>query len=168
MEPSPNNVPLVDTPAADTLFEGNTWGWDVIDSHAMVSQNHNEPSFKNGGIPQSLSYINILLHCPPLKWLIIVLLTSTFRAMKEAVIDPLLFGDLLRYLGMWILMSPCSGWKRGGVGFSPPLIKRKIYAPIHSVNSFLKYSLTPSLVNLVPITLTPHPMLIGFGKFASW
>ena len=39
MEPAPENVPLVDTPAADTLFEGQTWGWDGIDCHAMVAQN---------------------------------------------------------------------------------------------------------------------------------
>ena len=48
MEPSPENVPSVDTPAADTLFEGHTWGWDGIDLHDVVSQNQNEPSFKNG------------------------------------------------------------------------------------------------------------------------
>ena len=32
--------------------------------------------------------------------------------MKEAGIAPLTLGDLLRYLGLWHLMSTCSGWKR--------------------------------------------------------
>ena len=41
MEPDPDNVPLVDTTAADTLFEGQTWGWDGINIRAVVSQNHN-------------------------------------------------------------------------------------------------------------------------------
>ena len=45
--PAPDNVPLVNTPVADTLFEGQTWGWYGIDFRAVVSQNHNEPSFKN-------------------------------------------------------------------------------------------------------------------------
>ena len=27
MEPAPENVPSVDTPATDTLFEVQTWGW---------------------------------------------------------------------------------------------------------------------------------------------
>ena len=44
MEPAPDNVPLVETPAADTLFEGHTWERDVIDRRAVVAQNHNEPS----------------------------------------------------------------------------------------------------------------------------
>ena len=74
MELSPENVPLVDTPDADTLFEGKTWGWDGIDCRAVVAQNQNEPSFKNFWIPLSLSYIGILLHCFPLKLLKIVLL----------------------------------------------------------------------------------------------
>ena len=53
--PPPNNVPSVNNPAADTLFEGQTWGWDGIDCSAMAAHNHNDPSFKNVQIPQSLS-----------------------------------------------------------------------------------------------------------------
>ena len=45
MEPDPENVPLVENPAADTLFEGHTWGWDGIDCHSVVGQNHNDPFF---------------------------------------------------------------------------------------------------------------------------
>ena len=55
MEPAPDNVPLVVTFAIDTLFEGQTWGWDGIDFHAVAAQNQNDPSFKNVWIPQSLS-----------------------------------------------------------------------------------------------------------------
>ena len=57
MELAPKNVTLVENYAAETLFEGHTWGWDGINQHAVVAHNQNEPSFKNGGIPQSLSYI---------------------------------------------------------------------------------------------------------------
>ena len=49
-------------------------GWDGIDCRAVAAQNHNEPSFKNGWSPQILSYINIFLHCLPLKFLIIILI----------------------------------------------------------------------------------------------
>ena len=112
METAPNNVPLLDTPDDDTLFEGQTWGWYGIDFRAVVEHNHNDPSFKNGWIPQILSYINIFLHCIPLQLLIIVLLPSTSRDMKEEDISPLTYGDILRYLGLYLLMSTCSGWKR--------------------------------------------------------
>ena len=74
MEPSPDNVPLVHTPASDTLFEVQTWGWDGIYIQAVLTQNQNEPSFRNGWIPQILSYTNIFLNFLPLKWLIIFLL----------------------------------------------------------------------------------------------
>ena len=67
MEPAPDNFPLVETPSAATLFEGHIWGWDGIYRHAVVSKNQNEPSLKNGWIPQNLSYIDIFLHCIPLK-----------------------------------------------------------------------------------------------------
>ena len=46
MEPALNNYPLVDTPAADTLFEGKKWGWDGTDLWAVVAHNQNEPFFK--------------------------------------------------------------------------------------------------------------------------
>ena len=74
MEPAPKTFPSVDTPAADTLFEGQIWGWDGINFRAVVAQNQNGPSLQNGWIPQSLSYIDIFLHCLPLKWLRIFLL----------------------------------------------------------------------------------------------
>ena len=112
MEPDLDNVPSVDTPAAYTLCEGQTWGWDGIDGRAVLAQNQNEPSFKNGWSPQSLSYIDIFLHCLPFKWFRIVPIPSTTRAMTEADIASLTLGYLLRYLGLLLLMYTCSGWKR--------------------------------------------------------
>ena len=87
---------------------------------------------KNGWITQNLSYIDIFLHCLLLKRLIIVFLPSTYRSMKEADIPLLAYGYLLRYLGLWLLMSTCSAlYERGAfLGVSSHLIKRKIHAPI--------------------------------------
>ena len=100
MEPTPENVPLVNTTAADTLFEGHTWGWDGIYRRDVVAQNQNEPSFKNGWTPQRLYYINILLQYLPLKWLIIFPITSKYMDTKEDDIAQSTYGDLLRYLGL--------------------------------------------------------------------
>ena len=99
MEISPKNAPLVENTAADTLFEGQTRGWNGINHRDVVSQNQNYPSFKNGWSTQRLSYIDVFLHCLPLKWL-------------RIVIAPLKYGDLLRHLGLLVLMSTCYGWKR--------------------------------------------------------
>ena len=64
MEPDPKNIPFVGTHDDDTMFEGQTWGWDGIYCRDVVAHNQNEPSFKNGWTPQRLSYIEILLHLP--------------------------------------------------------------------------------------------------------
>ena len=48
MDSAPENVPSVETPFVDTLFEGQTCGWDGIDRRDVVAQNQNELSFKNG------------------------------------------------------------------------------------------------------------------------
>ena len=67
---------------------------------------------KMAGSPKT-SPTSIFLHCLHLKWLRMFLLPSTSRDMKEAGISPLTLGYLLHYLGLWILMSTCSGLKRG-------------------------------------------------------
>ena len=41
MEPSPYTFPLVDTPSANKLFEGQTWVWYGIDCRSVVSKNQN-------------------------------------------------------------------------------------------------------------------------------
>ena len=105
MEPYPDNFSSVDNTDAGTLFEVHTWRWYGIDCRAVVAQNQNELSFENGWDPKSLSYIDIFLHCTPFKWFIVFLLPSTSRAMKESDIAPLTLGDLLRYVGIWLLIS---------------------------------------------------------------
>ena len=47
IETALDNVPFVDSPTADTLFEGQIWGWDGIDCRGVVAQNHNKHSFRN-------------------------------------------------------------------------------------------------------------------------
>ena len=53
-------------------------------------------------------------------------------------------------------------------GVSNPLIKSQIHAPIVWGDSYLNAALTPSIMNLGSLKLTPHPMLIIFGKSARW
>ena len=134
----------------------------------MVAHIQNEPSFKNGWIPQSLSYIDIFLHCLPFKCFRIVLLPSTSRSMKEADIVPLALGDLLRYLGLWILMPACSGWKRDDFWNVTPFDQEENSCPYCLREFVYNDDLTSSLVNLGSLTLNTHPMLISFGKFARW
>ena len=76
------------------------------------------------------------------------------RAMKEVGIALLTLKYLLRYLGLWILMSAWFGWKMDDFGVSPLLIKKQIHAPIALVNACLDAYFTPPLVKLGSLTLT--------------
>ena len=55
MEPDPYNILSVENPATNTLIKVQTWGWDGINRRAVIAQNHNGPSFKNGCTPQILA-----------------------------------------------------------------------------------------------------------------
>ena len=63
--------------------------------------------------------------------------------MKEADIDPLTYGDLLRYLGLWILMSTCSLWKREDFCSVTHFYQEEIHVPIALGNLCLNAALTP-------------------------
>ena len=135
----------------------------------MVEQNQNELSFKNFWSLQSLYYINIFLHCLPFKWFRIALLPSMSRDMKEADIAPSTLGDILRYLGLWPLMSICSGWRRGICEATPPLIKRQTHAPITSGDSCLNNRFNAITRELRFINTNPPPYVDKFWKiFAIW
>ncbi len=45
---------------------------------------------------------------------------STSKALKDLKQDPLKEEDFLCYIGMWLLMSACSGWSRKDFWLSKP------------------------------------------------
>ena len=49
--------------------------------------------------------------------------------MKESNISPFTLGDLLRYLGLWLLMSTWSGWKRDDFWSVTPLVRVLVLSP---------------------------------------
>ena len=169
MEAYPENFPLDDTPTAKKLFEVHAWGRDVIDLRSVVAQNQNETSFKNVWRTQRFSYIKIFLHCLPLKWLIIVLLPSTLMYIEEAGIFLLTLGDILRYLGLRLLMSTCSGWKRGDFWSVTPFDQEANLYP-YRFGRFMSERCFNAITHELRFTNTnnPHPMLISFGKLSRW
>ena len=134
----------------------------------MAAHNQNEPSLKNSWIPQILYYIYIFLHCINFKWFIIVLLPSTSRAMKEEDIALLTLGYLLHYLGLWLLMYTCSVWKRDDFRSVTPFYQEANPCPYRLREFISKRRFNAINIELSILTLTPHPMLISFGKYARW
>ena len=86
--------------------------------------------------------------------------------MKEAYIAPLTLGDLLRYLGLWILMSTCSGWKRDYFWSVTPFDQDGNLCP-YRLGEFMSKRRFNAITRELRFNNTnPHPILINFSKFA--
>jgi hypothetical protein len=51
------------------------------------------------------------MHFFPMTWFSAVLLPQTSAGVVNSGTTPVTFGELLRFLGIRLLMSTCSGWK---------------------------------------------------------
>ena len=113
-EALPDNMPQPGAPAIevnqDGLFRGQSWGWDGIDRRATSGGGYEEPSFTNGWSPHNKTYLEIFLHFLPFAWLQTVLLAKTNESIESGNSPPLSLGELMRYLGMRLLMSTLQGW----------------------------------------------------------
>jgi hypothetical protein len=112
-DPAPENLPqLFDNPTVtDTgLYEGQTWGWNGMDRRVTEGGNYNGPSFANGWIPTGKIYMDVFLHLFPAVWLTNVLVERTNVGVVNAASKPLTFGELLRFIGMRLLVASSPGW----------------------------------------------------------
>ena len=110
-DPAPKNVPgLFDVPPAVVdggLFEGQSWGWDGIDHRQTTGEGYDEPSFTQGFTPIGKIYLQLFMHFFPMTWFSAVLLPETSAGVVNAGTTPVTFGELLRFLGIRLLMSTC-------------------------------------------------------------
>jgi hypothetical protein len=112
-DPAPENAPqLFDAPTVTDagLYEGQTWGWIGINRRVMEGGNYNGPSFANGWLPTGKTYMDVFLHLFPVMWLTNVLVQRTNVGVVNAASKPLTFGELLRFIGMRLLMASSPGW----------------------------------------------------------
>ena len=63
-----------------------------------------------GWSPHNKTYLEIFVHFLPFAWLQNVLLVKTNKGMERGNSPPLSLGELMRYLGMRLLMSTLQGW----------------------------------------------------------
>jgi len=108
-EPAPENIPVADAPLfrlGGGLHEGQEWGWDGIDQRAMLGgAMYNGPSFADGWTPQRKTFLEIFLHLFPLEFLTNVIVEGTSSALVGVNSARTTIGEMLRYVGMWLLMS---------------------------------------------------------------
>lgn len=70
------------------------------------------PTFAEGWTPQGKTYLEIFLHMLPLQWFTDVFVVKTSEGLENASHPPVSFGEMLRYVGLWLLMATCSGWRK--------------------------------------------------------
>ena len=107
-EPAPENVPAVDAPPVNggSLLEGQKWGWDGIDRRAMLQGSmYNGPTFTNDWSPNGNSFSEIFLHCFPCYFIEVDMVEAMNNALLAENAVRTTFGELLRYIGMMLLMS---------------------------------------------------------------
>jgi len=107
-EPAPENVPADDAPPVNggELLEGQQWGWDGIDRRAMLQGSmYNGPTFTNDWSPKGSTFVEIFLHCFPCSFLENHIVEATNNALLAVNAARTSFGELLRYIGMMLLMS---------------------------------------------------------------
>ena len=102
-EPAPENVPTTATTSPPVF--GN-WGHDGI-CFRKRQGNQDHCAFLNVPVDQNTDDKNLQLFdiLFPKKWMIEVVLPKT----REKLDEPLTYGDLLRWIGLWLLMSTVDG-----------------------------------------------------------
>ena len=110
--PAEENVPTNSGPVANDagLYPGQKWGWNGFDQRRINTPHDAKPSFHDGWTPLGKTWLDIFLLLFPVVWLRDVLLYQTSAALMEEGNPPLTFGELIRYIGLWLLMATCSGW----------------------------------------------------------
>jgi hypothetical protein len=107
-EPAPQNVPADGAPPVngEALFEGQKWGWDGIDCQAILQGSmYNGPTFANKWSPNGKPFIDIFLHFLPCYFIEVTIVKATSKVLLTVNAVRTTLGELLRYIGMMLLMS---------------------------------------------------------------
>ena len=113
-DPAPKNIPApAEAPPVvieGGLYEGQTWGWDGIDRRHIAGGRYDEPSFQQGWAPVRKTYLQLFLHFFPMAWFSEAFLPKTSLGVINSGGALVTYGELLRYLGIRLLMATCMGW----------------------------------------------------------
>jgi hypothetical protein len=66
---------------------------------------YNGPTFADGWSPQGKSFVNIFLRLFPVQFLEHLIVEATSRVLVGKSLVRTTLGEMLRYMGMWLLMS---------------------------------------------------------------
>ena len=112
-DPAPENIPEASAPPPIAPYPGQTWGWSGVDNRYATGAANSRPSIPNAlgeGCFRREDYVSCFTLFFPLKWLEEVLLVTTNAELVKSGEKECLFGEFLRYLGIWFLMACFKGF----------------------------------------------------------
>ncbi len=112
-KPAPKNVPTAGNVTSNNeLNDGQVWGYDGLDQRAATGAMDYEPAFQNNWNLVGKSAFDLFKKLWPYQFFIKVIVEQTSQALVAQNLPALSEGELLRYLGIWLLMATCSGWNQ--------------------------------------------------------
>jgi hypothetical protein len=84
---------------------------------------YKDQSFKKSWSPHNKTYLEIFNHFLPFMWLQNVLLPNTSAELEMANSPPLRLGELMRFIGMRLLMLTLQGWTTDKYWYYDPIPK---------------------------------------------
>ncbi len=106
-KPAPENISADGAPPVngEALFEGQKWGWDGINRQAILQGSiYNGPTFANKWFPNGKPFIDIFLHFLPCYFIEVTIVEATSNVLLTVNVVQTTLGELLRYIGMMLLM----------------------------------------------------------------
>ena len=105
-EPAPENVPAGDAPPVNG---GHSWKGRSGGGMALITVQqglmYNRSTFTNDWSPNGKSFSEIFLHCFPCYFLEVTIVEATNNTLLTVNAVWTTYGELLRYIGMMLLMS---------------------------------------------------------------
>lgn len=115
-EPAPENIPTATTqlgticPETGILWR-QRWHWNGICNRKAATNRRASASF-NHWMPTDDSFLDDFLHWMPVDFLENTMVVGTSASLKEAGESETSLGELLVFLGLWLLMATVIGFTR--------------------------------------------------------
>ena len=115
-EPAPENIPTATTQLGTIcpetgLLQGQRWHWNGICNRKAATNRRASASF-NRWMPTDDSFFDVFLHWMPVDFLENTMVVGTSTLLKEAGESETSLGELLVFLGLWLLMATVIGFTR--------------------------------------------------------
>lgn len=113
--PAPENIPAANTTldrdATTGLFEGQSFAWNGVCQRKLMTNQKLPPGFNNWN-PNCKSLLEFFYKFFPMAWLENTCVVNTSKSLEEAGYAPTCVGEILRFIGLWLLMATVVGFSR--------------------------------------------------------